>query len=462
MDSVNHNPLPSNPQKPQPVPKKAKVPLGLFPAALIVFMGFFVAGWAVKSSQFSQLSQLAVPEVFVGEEVCTGEQPAPLYRLWRGGSSADHFYTMSASEKNNAVSSYGYTYEGIAGYLYASEAEGTAPLYRLWKGGSSADHFYTMSASEKDNAANNLGYTYEGIAGYLYASDPCAAASPSPSPTEPSVGDKRCSSDNRKVQEYQEKQSFTVPIDHLLDLIPSSYHSLATTWLNRYQNGEISKTELLNFADQYLGDAQMAIVRDRTSSWPEWISQFAWVDIQTCDSSQTCQNAQCVTLASPTPSPSPSPSPTPPPGPTSHEMDLDIDLEVKDDDSNDEVKIKVIREGEVKAEITVAVDAEGKKAGIGFSQLANAEHKVWTKPQAYLSQVLNLTFSEGTTISASYSTAFKAGDLNDDNEINSLDYSLFVNKYGSDDALADFNGDGEVNSLDYTIFLRNYGESGEE
>jgi len=41
----------------------------------------------------------------------------PVYRLRNGG---EHFYTISETEKDNAISQYGYTYEGIA--FYACEA----------------------------------------------------------------------------------------------------------------------------------------------------------------------------------------------------------------------------------------------------------------------------------------------------------------------------------------------------
>jgi len=40
--------------------------------------------------------------------------PVPLYRLYNATS---HFYTTSAAERDNAVSQYGYVYEGIACYV---------------------------------------------------------------------------------------------------------------------------------------------------------------------------------------------------------------------------------------------------------------------------------------------------------------------------------------------------------
>jgi hypothetical protein len=93
----------------------------------------------------------------------------PLYRLWKGGDTGDHFYTTSASSRNRAVNRYGYTYEKVAGYVFPTPAAGLVPLYRLWKGGSTGNHFYTTSASERDGAVNQNGYQSEGVAGYVAA-----------------------------------------------------------------------------------------------------------------------------------------------------------------------------------------------------------------------------------------------------------------------------------------------------
>ena len=37
------------------------------------------------------------------------------------------------------------------------------------------EHFYTMSVPERDNPLRNLGYTYKGIAGWLYPDTACGA-----------------------------------------------------------------------------------------------------------------------------------------------------------------------------------------------------------------------------------------------------------------------------------------------
>jgi lysine/ornithine N-monooxygenase len=92
----------------------------------------------------------------------------PLYRLVLSTSTAlDHFYTTSAAERDNAVKSYGYKYEGVQCYVLATQMRDTTPLYRLVNG--KPDHFYTISSTEKDNAVKSYGYKYEGIASYIFA-----------------------------------------------------------------------------------------------------------------------------------------------------------------------------------------------------------------------------------------------------------------------------------------------------
>lgn len=52
----------------------------------------------------------------------------PLYRLRNGGN---HFYTASPGERDTAVSTYGYVYEGIACYVH--DAPGAADDQELWE-----------------------------------------------------------------------------------------------------------------------------------------------------------------------------------------------------------------------------------------------------------------------------------------------------------------------------------------
>ena len=99
-------------------------------------------------------------------------QTVPLYRSY-SASGTDHFYTIDKAESDSAVASGKYSYEGITGYVFPSSSSscpGAAPWYRSWQP-TIIDHFYTMSAPEKDNAVSNNGYTYEGIAAYILVSN---------------------------------------------------------------------------------------------------------------------------------------------------------------------------------------------------------------------------------------------------------------------------------------------------
>jgi len=51
------------------------------------------------------------------------------------------------------------------------------------------------------------------------------------------------------------------------------------------------------------------------------------------------------------------------------------------------------------------------------------------------------------------------GDINGDNVVNILDYTLLSNAFGSSDANSDINNDGVVNILDYTLLSNNFGAS---
>ena len=65
--------------------------------------------------------------------------------------------------------------------------------------------------------------------------------------------------------------------------------------------------------------------------------------------------------------------------------------------------------------------------------------------------------------------ALPAGDANDDNACDVLDFGLLVNAYGSDtrfpasgyDIRCDFNDDGAVDVLDFGILVNNYGSVGD-
>jgi hypothetical protein len=90
-------------------------------------------------------------------------------------------------------------------------------------------------------------------------------------------------------------------------------------------------------------------------------------------------------------------------------------------------------------------------------QVVNVRIKV----SGYLSQ---LTTNLDTTVNSPTAIALAqllAGDFNNDNIVNSLDYSLMNTHWLQNYATADINGDGLVNSLDYAIFKNNFNVTGQ-
>lgn len=90
-----------------------------------------------------------------------GSSLRPLYRCWIG-SATDHFYTT----ESDCEGAPGAVREGILGYLRESPGEETVPLHRLNRPGH--DHFYTVSADERAEAVATHGYVYEGVAGHVW------------------------------------------------------------------------------------------------------------------------------------------------------------------------------------------------------------------------------------------------------------------------------------------------------
>lgn len=114
-------------------------------------------------------------EGFVGYVAATPDCYAPnaqaLYRYW-SETKQKHFYTTNPDEAAQAVDYYAFVLEGAVGYVLPARANQyhTIPLYRLVKA-STEDHFYTVSAAERDYAVNHAGYQYEGVSGYIFGSD---------------------------------------------------------------------------------------------------------------------------------------------------------------------------------------------------------------------------------------------------------------------------------------------------
>jgi hypothetical protein len=107
--------------------------------------------------------------VFVTQE----ESTVQFYRLV---SASDNFYTISTTERDNAIQN---GYRDASGgastaYIYPTEVCGSVPLYRLHSD-TKTDNIYTTSKSERVDLITE-GYTDMGVAGYVVplTSDACS------------------------------------------------------------------------------------------------------------------------------------------------------------------------------------------------------------------------------------------------------------------------------------------------
>jgi hypothetical protein len=89
---------------------------------------------------------------------------SPVYRL--RNNSGGYLFTTSSSERDSAVSAYGFTSEGTAFYASTNAGTGFVPVYRLNRGG---NYLFTTSSSERDSAVSTYGFTSEGTAFYTYS-----------------------------------------------------------------------------------------------------------------------------------------------------------------------------------------------------------------------------------------------------------------------------------------------------
>ena len=105
------------------------------------------------------------------EQFYTRSAAPSLGRYFYGYPWIDHFYTISAAERSQVLG-YGYTDEGSEGTLYSSAPAGgdTVPLLRLSRYLADTQdlmHWYTTSTQDQSNLISQ-GWTYDGIAGYIW------------------------------------------------------------------------------------------------------------------------------------------------------------------------------------------------------------------------------------------------------------------------------------------------------
>ena len=82
----------------------------------------------------------------------------------------------------------------------------------------------------------------------------------------------------------------------------------------------------------------------------------------------------------------------------------------------------------------------------------------YVKPRFHLSQWLKPSLALGDN-ALTFNGDFQAGDFNNDDMVNAVDYALFEANYALP-GLGDINGDGIVNAIDFAVFRQNYGDKG--
>lgn len=92
------------------------------------------------------------------------ESITPIYQLIN--AAGYRFWTMNTTERDSAISTYGYRLEGTEFYADSNNGNGAIPVYRLTNAAGS--RLYTIYTSEVKSAPG-YGYSYDGVAYYAYS-----------------------------------------------------------------------------------------------------------------------------------------------------------------------------------------------------------------------------------------------------------------------------------------------------
>ncbi len=105
---------------------------------------------------------------------------------------------------------------------------------------------------------------------------------------------------------------------------------------------------------------------------------------------------------------------------------------------------------------TPTADAGGQMTVSGF---APGVYKVLVRRIGFLQRVQELTLTSGNATTTF--AELRAGNLNTDNTVSILDFSLLANAFGQAGQPSDLNGDGVTNILDFSLLASNFGQSGD-
>lgn len=117
---------------------------------------------------------------------------------------------------------------------------------------------------------------------------------------------------------------------------------------------------------------------------------------------------------------------------------------------------------------TVNVPSSGSFQGLSLAGLnLNSGYTAYIKGPSQIDVAIPFTMvPTNNVLNNNQPINLLSGDLNEDNVINSADYTIARNAYGSTkssskwDPLADFNNDGVINNLDLAFIIKNFGKTG--
>lgn len=165
------------------------------------------------------------------------------------------------------------------------------------------------------------------------------------------------------------------------------------------------------------------------------------------------------TLTSPTPTPSlfPTTSPTPTSTPTSGiNINLKFKLQGRTDHSATNVNLEVFGHSDVTPIIVkndITADSSGQAQTI-IPDLIVGQYDFRLKVNSFLSAILsNIMIADNQLLDFG---TLKAGDLDNNNIVNSLDFSRLIAKWGMSDPATDINQDGTTNTIDFSFLNFNW------
>lgn len=118
------------------------------------------------------------------------------------------------------------------------------------------------------------------------------------------------------------------------------------------------------------------------------------------------------------------------------------------------ITIKEPATGVQKAQFTATADVSGGISLPTTVTLSAGNYDIYNKTDGYLRvKKAGTALASNTTVTL---PAFKAGDLNNDGIVNSLDWSSMNSKWFTNDTVTDINQDGVTNTIDFSWLNRNW------